>query len=100
MYFKDITIDNFRGIDHLEVKEFAPINIFVGGNNIGKTSILEAIFLLSGMSNLPLSIQINRVRGISSPQQQMGIRYLFHNISLDRISIKGNTVDGGYELEI
>ena len=50
MYFKDITIDNFRGIDHLEVKEFAPINVFVGGNNIGKTSILEAIFLLSGMS--------------------------------------------------
>ena len=100
MYFKDITIDNFRGIDHLEVKEFAPINVFVGGNNIGKTSILEAIFLLSGMSNLPLSIQINRARGISSPQQQMGIRYLFHNISLDRISIKGDTVDGGYELEI
>lgn len=96
MYFKDITIDNFRGIDHLEVKEFAPINIFVGGNNAGKTSILEAILLLSGMSNLPLSITINRMRGISNSQQQECMRYLFHNISLDKeISIKSITKGGG-----
>ena len=101
MYFKDITIDNFRGIDHLEVKEFAPINIFVGGNNAGKTSILEAILLLSGMSNLPLSITINRMRGISNSQQQECMRYLFHNISLDKeISIKSITKGGGRSLRI
>ena len=101
MYFKDITIDNFRGIDHLEVKEFAPINIFVGDNNIGKTSILEAIFLLSGMSNLSLPIRINGIRGISSLQQQENIRYIFHNISLDKeISIKSTITNKTRSLRI
>ena len=95
MYFKDITIDNFRGIDHLEVKEFAPINIFVGGNNIGKSSILEAIFLLSGMSNLPLVATLNGRRGIPTLELQDSLRYVFHNLSLEKyVSIKGSTVEG------
>ena len=92
MQFRDITIKNFRGIDDLEIKDFAPINIFVGKNNVGKTSILEAIFLLSGMSNLPLALQINGRRGVQTHQQEDGLRYLFHNMSLDKqVSIKGHT---------
>lgn len=42
--FKDITIKNFRGVDLLEINGFAKINLFVGANNVGKTSILEALF--------------------------------------------------------
>lgn len=42
--FKDITIKNFRGFDLLEINGFAKINLFVGANNVGKTSILEALF--------------------------------------------------------
>lgn len=92
MQFRDITIKNFRGIDDLEIKDFASINIFVGKNNVGKTSILEAIFLLSGMSNLPLALQINGRRGVQTHQQEDGLRYLFHNMSLDKqVSIKGHT---------
>lgn len=95
MCFRDITIENFRGIDLLEIKDFAPINIFVGKNNVGKTSILEAIFLLSGMSNLPLALQINGRRGLQTLQQEDGLRYLFHNTSLDKqVSIKGHTGGG------
>lgn len=49
--FKDITIKNFRGFDLLEINGFAKINLFVGANNVGKTSILEALFMLSGLTN-------------------------------------------------
>lgn len=92
MQFRDITIKDFRGIDYLEISNFASINIFVGKNNVGKTSILEAIFLLSGMSNLPLALQINGRRGVQTHQQEDGLRYLFHNMSLDKqVSIKGHT---------
>jgi hypothetical protein BACCOPRO_00931 len=102
MQFRDITIKNFRGIDYLEIKDFASINIFVGKNNVGKTSILEAIFLLSGMSNLPLALQINGRRGVQTHQQEDGLRYLFHNMSLDKqVSIKGHLErDGVRQLTI
>lgn len=102
MQFRDITIKNFRGIDYLEIKDFASINIFVGKNDVGKTSILEAIFLLSGMSNLPLALQINGRRGVQTHQQEDGLRYLFHNMSLDKqVSIKGHLErDGVRQLTI
>ncbi|WP_181882341.1 AAA family ATPase [Helicobacter didelphidarum] len=42
---EDIIINNFRAIKHLELKGFKKINIFVGKANIGKTSVLEAIYV-------------------------------------------------------
>ena len=41
IYFKNLTIDNFRGIKHLELKNFSSINFILGENNTGKTSIYE-----------------------------------------------------------
>ena len=39
-----IEIENFRGISHL-MYEPKQINLLVGKNNSGKTSVLEAIYL-------------------------------------------------------
>lgn len=77
---KELTIENFRGFDKIELKEFSKINIVLGKNNSGKTSILEAIFLLAGMSNPILPDTINRFRGIASINAS-NLKYLFHNIS-------------------
>ena len=41
--FERVTIDGFRGLRHLELHDLGPINILVGGNNSGKTSVLEAL---------------------------------------------------------
>lgn len=38
-------IHSFRGIQDLELKDLGQINLFVGVNNCGKTSVLEAISL-------------------------------------------------------
>lgn len=47
MRLRSLRISNLRLIEHGEV-EFAPDwNVFVGGNGVGKTSLLEAAFLLS-----------------------------------------------------
>ncbi|NBV07293.1 MAG: hypothetical protein EBS06_08705 [Proteobacteria bacterium] len=40
---KDIHIQNYRGIKDLKIKDFKRINLLVGDNNSGKTSVLEAI---------------------------------------------------------
>ena len=41
--FKNIQIDNFRGIDHLKIDDFSRVNVFLGQNGSGKSMVLEAI---------------------------------------------------------
>jgi AAA15 family ATPase/GTPase len=43
---KSLKIKNFRGFESIELKQLGQVNLLVGENNSGKTSILEAIQLL------------------------------------------------------
>lgn len=44
-----LRIDHFRGIRDLNIEHLTSINVIVGDNNCGKTSVMEAIqFLCSG----------------------------------------------------
>ncbi|MDH6305732.1 AAA15 family ATPase/GTPase [Parabacteroides sp. PF5-5] len=63
MGFQSIEINNFRGIKHLEIDNLKRINVLMGSNNVGKSSILEALFLLTGISNPYLSFKVNQYRG-------------------------------------
>lgn len=45
-HIKTLLIENFKSIKHLELRDCATINIFVGKPNVGKSSILEALSLL------------------------------------------------------
>lgn len=44
--FDKITIDGFRGLKQLELQDLGLINVLVGENNSGKTSVLEALSIL------------------------------------------------------
>lgn len=43
---KDLRIKNYRGFEDFYIDGLARVNLIVGDNNIGKTSFLEAIYLL------------------------------------------------------
>lgn len=43
VFVKDIDIKNYRGINNLSIKGFSDINVIVGDNNCGKTSLLEVL---------------------------------------------------------
>ena len=60
--YKQITIEGLRGIKHLKIEDFGQVNLFVGKNNCGKTTILESLFLLTGPTNAELPLRINRFR--------------------------------------
>jgi DNA replication and repair protein RecF len=47
VYLHRLRIDNLRVIEHLELDLAPHWNLFIGANGAGKTSILEAAFLLS-----------------------------------------------------
>lgn len=64
LHIKNLVIENFRGIKKAEIKNFTNLNIFVGENNCGKTSILEALWVFAGMGKATLGFHINGFRSI------------------------------------
>ena len=60
-----LQIRNFRGFNALKIDHLSAINLIVGENNSGKTSLLEAIFLLSAAGNTQLAINDNVIRGLA-----------------------------------
>lgn len=49
----EIQIQNFRGIKDLKISNFSKVNIFVGKANVGKTSILEALYVYLVEHSIP-----------------------------------------------
>ncbi len=72
-----INITNFRGFTNIEVDDFKEVNLFVGKNNSGKTSLLEAIFLSLGVSNPNLVTNIDRFRGLLHVEND-DFQYIFN----------------------
>jgi hypothetical protein len=62
----------------LEINGFSKINILLGENNSGKTSVLESVFLLSGISKPDLVLNLNRMRGLTADGNVL--KYIFHNL--------------------
>jgi hypothetical protein len=52
--YNQLEISHFRAFSHLEVKSLSRINLIAGDNNVGKTGVLEAIFLAHAESTKQL----------------------------------------------
>lgn len=61
--FENIKIERFRGIKFADIKDFKQVNLFFGDNNCGKSTLLEALFSLTGQSNPLIPTQLNNIRG-------------------------------------
>ena len=60
-----LEIRGFRALDELVVPRLSRINLLTGRNNSGKTTLLEALFLLSGGGNPQMALNANVVRGVN-----------------------------------
>ncbi|MBD2188899.1 AAA family ATPase [Pseudanabaena mucicola] len=96
---KSLKIENFRCFPSFEMGQLGRLNLIVGTNNSGKTSILEAIQLLISQSNLEVlqilkNIMVERGEYISddSGNRELDIRHIFcgHELSTGcKFSITG-----------
>ena len=77
--FDKIEIERFRGIRYASIEGFKQINLFFGKNNCGKSSLLESLFLVSGLSNPLLSIHVNFMRGYSKVRLN-DLKFDFYNL--------------------
>ena len=68
-----LAIENFRGLQQVVLDELRSVNLIVGGNDTGKTSVLEALVLLFGdaaaIRSLPITFRTNQTGGQSADDQ-------------------------------
>ena len=63
---ESVRIRNFRNLTDLKIKGLDRVNLFTGLNNSGKTTLLEALYLLLGAGNPGTTLRISAFRGIES----------------------------------
>ena len=56
-------IEGFRGFQDFQVGDLGRVNLFVGANNSGKTSLLEALYLLATRADPLMLAKVLRRRG-------------------------------------
>jgi hypothetical protein len=95
---KTIKIENFRGFQSFELQQLGRVNLLVGTNNSGKTSILEAVQLLCSRTNLEPLIETMNSRSEyflgddRRRDRELDIRHLFYEHQIEpgrQFSISG-----------
>ena len=97
---RSLKIENFRCFQNFELQQLGRINLLVGENNSGKTSILEAVQLLTAQSNLESlsAVMVGRGEYVlndehNNSREQLDISHLFYNHEVDvgsKFSISSN----------
>ncbi len=63
-----LKIERFRGIRSLTLDDLAKINIFVGGNGVGKSSVLESVCLVANPTNPTVPAKLAAWRELPPPK--------------------------------
>ncbi|MBO1346872.1 MAG: AAA family ATPase [Hormoscilla sp. GUM202] len=82
---RDITIENYRCFKDFTITGLAPVNLIVGSNEIGKTSFMEAVYLLVNHRKPEslLSLLSNRGEILPATPTRYHVRHLFRGHQLN-----------------
>ena len=70
--YRSFEVRNYRCFEHLKLTDFKRINLLAGRNNVGKTALLEALFLHAGAYNPALTINVQAFRGFDTLKVELG----------------------------
>lgn len=86
MHLAKLVIKNFRKLNHAELSFQDGLNILVGGNNIGKTAVIDALRALLAGHDEPYprltEEDVHRPHG-GTPSGNIMFEYVFSGLSLD-----------------
>ena len=81
---EEITIQNFRCFEDFHITGLKRINLITGDNNVGKTSLLEALWVHSSPSNPNTLIRANLFRVFTGVHFRKLLYEYFHNYDYTR----------------
>ena len=80
----NLNIENFRGIQKLSIKDMRRLVLLSGKNNVGKSSVLEAIFFMMDHLSPDSFNHMNSFRGLNVPPNGVGLwEPLFYQMNPD-----------------
>jgi AAA15 family ATPase/GTPase len=102
--YSQFRVQNFRGFKDLELKDLARVNLIAGKNNVGKTSLLEALYIFNNPYNAELPVKVNTFRGMrmlrinATNHLDTSLDSLFYDFDASQqIQLDGNEGDKDYK---
>ena len=96
--YTSFSISNFRLFDNLVVEPLARVNLIAGENNVGKTALLEALWLHSGPNIPELCLRLSGFRGIPGPNPRRLLHDVFYDFDAEREIVLSACGDWGESL--
>ncbi len=79
-----LIIENFRGIQELSIKDMRRLVLLSGNNNVGKSSVLEAVFFMMDYLSPDSFNRLNGFRGLNVPTNGVSLwEPLFYQMNPD-----------------
>ena len=98
--YSSVLIRGYRGLADLELNELRTFNVLLGANDVGKTSVLEAVFLLSNLADPRLSVRVQNWRNFLVEDIE-DLSSIFHGIdSGNAIKIQAQSCDSPEHREL
>lgn len=96
-HFDSLSIEKYKVFKNFKIDKLNRINIFAGFNNTGKTTLLEAIYLLTKQNNIGAFFELVKLKNKLS---KLNTQYL-NGYFLDEIKVSGyfNEVETEIELQ-
>lgn len=91
--YRHFEIKNFRGLERLAIEDFGRINLITGKNNVGKTALLEALWMHHGAVIPDLGLRLDAFRGLDAGGSEDFMENLFFRFDRSQVielSAKGD----------
>ena len=89
--YKSFTIKNYRCFDDITVEPLARVNLIAGENNVGKTALLEALFI--HYANDPrIAVVVESIRGVGYRRGEFLLNLFYGFDSEKTIFLSGKDV--------
>ena len=94
-----LTIDGFKGFEHLELPRLTRVTLLGGRNNVGKTTVLEALFMFFDRLNPQMILRQFAWRGVSviSMEPESMWAPVFNNYDLYKPIVISAVIKGNEE---
>lgn len=94
--YKNFRVQNFRGFKDLQLNDLARVNLIAGRNNVGKTALLEALFIFINPHSPELMLRVNAIRGFRQVQirQTVDAAIVVNSVFREFDALRGFIVEG------